>query len=78
LSKIKTRIAIWVLKNIENLKETPTEYDMLIDDEQTLLEELEEHRLILISLENELQVVRDKLAFIKRAVPKNIELSIHN
>ncbi len=62
---------------MENLKEKPTEYDMLIDDEQTLLEEMEEHRLILICLENELQVVRDKLAFIKRAVPENIELSIH-
>jgi hypothetical protein len=57
---------------------TPTEYDMLVDDEETLLEEMEEHRQTLINLENELQTVRDKLAFIKKAVPEDIEISIHS
>jgi hypothetical protein len=57
---------------------TPTEYDMLVDDEKTLLEEMEEHRQTLINLENELQTVRDKLAFIKKAVPEDIEISIHS
>jgi DNA gyrase/topoisomerase IV subunit A len=59
-------------------KITPTEYDMLIDDEQTLLEEMEDCKSILINLEDELQVVRDKLAFIKKAVPENVEISIHS
>lgn len=59
-------------------KNTPTEYDMLLDDELTLLGEMEEHRKSLIELENELQVVRDKLAFIKRAVPENIQISMNS
>ncbi|MGF7082142.1 hypothetical protein [Mucilaginibacter sp. UYCu711] len=63
---------------MKNIKKTPTEYDMLIDDEQTLLGEMEEHRSTLINLENELQIVRDKLAFIKRAVPENVQISIHH
>ena len=63
---------------MDTIKKTPTEYDMLIDDEQTLLGEMDEHKLILIDLENELQAVRNKLAFIKRAVPENIEISIHS
>jgi hypothetical protein len=59
-------------------KNIPTEYDMLLDDELTLLGEMEEHRKSLIELENELQVVRDKLAFIKRAVPENIQISMNS
>jgi hypothetical protein len=55
----------------------PTEYDMLLDDEQTLLGEMDECKSSLISFENELQIVRDKIAFIKRAVPDNVEISIH-
>jgi hypothetical protein len=39
---------------------------------------MEEHRKSLIELENELQVVRDKLAFIKRAVPENIQISMNS
>jgi hypothetical protein len=54
---------------------TPTEYDMLLDDEQALLAEMEEHKTILIQLEEELQTIRNKLAFIKRAVPENVEIS---
>jgi len=56
-------------------KRIPTEYDMLVDDEQALLDEMEECRSLLIRLENELQGVRNKLAFIKKAVPENIEIS---
>lgn len=56
-------------------KRIPTEYDMLVDDEQGLLGEMEECRSLLIRLENELQGVRHKLAFIKKAVPENIEIS---
>jgi hypothetical protein len=63
---------------MKNNEVTPTEFDMLVDDEETLLGEMDEHRLILINLENELQIVRDKLAFIKRAAPENIEISIHS
>ena len=63
---------------MENIKKTPTEYDMLLDDENALLAEMEEHRSMLIDLEDELQVVRDKIAFIKSAVPENIEISIYN
>lgn len=53
----------------------PTEYDMLVDDEQALFDEMEECRSLLIRLENELQGVRNKLAFIKKAAPENIEIS---
>lgn len=63
---------------MENLQQTPTEYDMLIDDEQTLLAEMEEHRSMLINLEKELQIVRDKLAFIKRAVPEEVQMSAYS
>ena len=63
---------------MENIEKTPTEYDMLIDDEQALLEEMKEHRSMLIKLEDELQIVRNKLAFIKRAVPENIQISTRN
>jgi len=62
---------------MENIKGAPTEYDMLLDDEQSLLDEMEEHKTNLIDLEKELQVVRNKLAFIKKAVPENIEISMH-
>jgi len=60
------------------MKKEPTEYDMLLDDEQTLLDEMDECKSVMINLESELQIVRDKLAFIKRAVPENIEISIHD
>lgn len=51
---------------------------MLIDDELTLMGEMEEYKAKLISLELELQTVRDKIAFIKRAVPANVEISIYS
>ena len=51
---------------------------MLIDDEQALLGEMEEHRSMLIALEDELQIIRDKLAFIKRAVPEEVQISAYS
>jgi hypothetical protein len=73
---------VFILKQnnnaMEDNKVTPTEYDMLVDDEQTILNEMEDYKSNLIDLENELQIVRDKLAFIKRAVPENIQMSIND
>jgi hypothetical protein len=60
------------------MKSEPTEYDMLIDDEHTLLQEIDEHKFALIELETELQVIRNKLTFIKQAVPQDALISIYS
>jgi hypothetical protein len=47
----------------------------LIHDEQALLSEIDENNAALIDRENELQMICDKLAVIKRAVPEDVQIS---